>query len=485
VRGRLLAAAILLAASGCALDPQPAPCAAWTRADAAGACVARAWTLPGEHDALGDAWAQNVMVAVDGRGRGVVGFASTPGLEVLEETAPGSFALHASGGAVGGSVPSDLAAGLDGTVVFAWSVVAGSDQALYLSERDALGAWKEPASEADAFSFPTTAYEPRLATNRAGEWILAWNQWRSTPHYGVAVAERASADAPWIMPESRDDVLSMEIYFSNAPVIALNDAGQAIITWYQSLGGPLRAFVSERAGYDGGDPQPPGPAGPGAAFTRVTEADILSPDGAPVDSDPVAAVKPAIAADGSAAAAWAQENGQGATLVYLATRDAAGIWTRPRDLTDAFSIEVGYARGVQLAFGPGGDLYVVWYQDAGAGDAVYAARRRPDGTWAEDGRRPMRLSSEGAAALFPKIAVGPDGGAVVVWQEHVGGGPMRVAARRCGPADAAWGPIEPLSPATGDDAVHPAVAVGPGDRAVAAWAQGPGTKQRVMIARVE
>src|SRR5262249_25139952 len=156
---------------------------------------------------------------IDGRGRGVIGFAATPGLEVLEEMEdPGSFALHASGTAVGGSVPSDLAAGVGGTGVFAWCVVAGSGQGLYLSGRDPLGACEDPASEADAFSSPTTAYEPRLATNRSGEWILAWNQWRSTPHYGVAVAQRPSPTAPWIMPSGPDDVLSMDLFFSNAPV---------------------------------------------------------------------------------------------------------------------------------------------------------------------------------------------------------------------------------------------------------------------------
>lgn len=469
---RLALAVLAFAAAGCELSPMPGACAAWEQADAAGACAARAWTLPGAGDALGDPWAQTVMVAIDGRGRGLVGFASTPGLELLEETAPGTWHLRLTGTAVGGSVPSDLAAGADGAAVFAWTVITGSDQTVFLSERDAAGTWKEPERLADAVSFPTTAYQPRLATNRAGEWILAWNQWRSTPHFGVAVAQRSSSSAPWSMPADADDVLSLPIFFSNAPVIALNDAGQAIITWYQSLGGPLRAFVSQRPG-------------PGAPFTRVTADDILSVDGAPVDSDPIAAVKSAIAPDGRAAAAWAQENGQGDTLVYLATRDAAGTWTRPRDLDDAFSLPHGYARGVQVAFGPGGDLYVVWYQDAGAGNAVYAARRRADGTWSEGGQSPVRLSSEGAVGLFPRLAIGPGGGVVVVWSERAGAGPLRVAARRTGPATEPWGAVEVLSPPTGDDAVQPAVAVGPGDRALAAWAQGPGTMARVMVARVE
>ena len=75
--------------------------------------------------------------------------------------------------------------------------------------------------------------------------------------------------------------------------------------------------------------------------------------------------------------------------------------------------------------------------------------------------------------------------AVVVWSEHEGDGPMRIAARRTGAASEPWGPIEVLSPETGEDAVHPSVAMGPGDRAIAAWAQGPGAAQRVMIARVE
>lgn len=457
--------------AGCALPPL-GPCPAWTALDDAGACLPRAFTLPSAADAQGDPWAQSVMVAVDGRGLGLVGFATTGGLEVLEETAPRSFTLRRAGEAVHGAVPSDLAAGPDGAAVFTWAVIEGSAQVLYSSERDAAGTWHEPQDRGDAFSFEPTAYEPRLAVNGAGEWLLAWNQYRSTPHYGVAVAQRASSAAPWRLPADRDDVLSLPIYFSNAPVIALNDAGQAIITWYQSLGGALRAFVSERRG-------------PGQPFARVTEADTLSPDGAPVDSDPIAAVKPAIAPDGSAAAAWAQENGEGDVLVYLATRDAASAWTRPAGLGDAFGLAPGYARGVQVAFGPRGDLYVVWYQDTGTGDAVYAARRRPDGTWAEDGRHPIRLSTSGAEAVFPRLAVGPGGSAMVVWSEREGDGPLRVAARRTGAAVEPWGPIEPLSPATGEDAVLPAVAVGPRDRAVVAWAQGKGQAQRVMIATVE
>jgi hypothetical protein len=128
---------------------------------------------------------------------------------------------------------------------------------------------------------------------------------------------------------------------------------------------------------------------------------------------------------------------------------------------------------------------VVWYQDAGLGDVVYAARRRPDGAWAEDGRHPFLISSRGATGFFPRIAVGPDGGALVVWNERVGKGPVRVAARRTGAAGEPWGPVEMLSPAGPDDAVYPAVAVGPHDRAMVAWSGGPAPAPRLFVARVE
>ena len=454
------------------VKPSGECCPAWTLADASGACRARSWTLPVARDALGDPGSKLVAVAIDTRGRGLVAFASSSGLELLEESGPGAWTLRRPGLAVGGVTPGDLVAGADGTAAFTWVTLSGSNQTVYLSERDARGAWKDPESAAEAFSFPTTAYAPRLATNVRGEWLLVWNQWMSTPNYGVAVARKASAHEAWKRPAGRDDVLSLPINFSNTPVVALDDAGQGIIAWYQSLGGPLMAFVSERAS-------------PAAAFTHPGKQDFVSAPGGAIDSDPVASVKPAIAADGSAAAAWTQENGKGATLVYLATRDAAGRWTRPRDLDDAFSLPTGYARGVQLAFGPRGELYVVWYQDAGAGNEVYAARRRRDGTWAEAGRTPIRLSSGGVAGLYPRLAVGPEGGVVVVWTERAGAGLMRIMARRADGVRGAWGPLERLSPETGDDAELPAVAVGPHDRAVAAWAQGPGPAQRVFVAQVE
>ncbi len=470
---RVLAlAAIPLVAVACRRTPPGGACPVWTTARA-GACEKRPFVLPAAP--VADVWAAYPLVAIDARGRGIVAFASAPGLGVAEETAAGAWTVRRPTAALdGSSVLGALAAGPDGTAVVAWGQVEKGQGAgpVYLSERGPEGAWKDPSGPADAISFPPWAYGPTIAVNAKGEWLVAWNQSMTTPNRGVAVARRRSWSEPWQRPAGPDDVLSPRIFYCNMPVIALDDAGDALVTWYQSVGGPLMALYSERRGAD-------------AAFVPAGLTGYLSAPGGAVDSDPYGDVKPVVFPDGSAAVAWTQEDGKGHTLVYLATRDKGGAWHRPAGLDDAFSIAQGYARSVNLAAGPRGDLYVVWYQDAGFGNVVYAARRRPDGTWTEDGRHPVRLSTPGAAGIFPRVAVGPEGGVMVVWNEREGKAPMRVAARRTGGAGDPWGPIEVLSGAGPDDAVYPAVAVGPHDRAMVAWSGGPARAPRLFVARVE
>lgn len=229
-------------------------------------------------------------------------------------------------------------------------------------------------------------------------------------------------------------------------------------------------YASERATADG-------------ELSRPAKEDFLSPPGAPVDSHPVANPRPSLSESGEAAVVWTQENGKGAIAVFLATRDRQGTWTRPKDLDDSFSPAVGTARCAQLAFSPAGELHVIWYQDRGDGDAVYAARRDASGRWLEDGHHPTRLSAPDAIAYAPALAVGPGGGVVAAFTEETKG-QTRIAARRAGAADQPWSAEEMLSP-RGEAVGDPAVAIGPGDRAVVAWTQGPFGKARVVTARIE
>lgn len=467
------------------LEPLPSPtvesaCPAWTTVDPSGGCQARSWALAGAEEGMGPAGARAVSVAIDGRGKALVGWqVDAPGLSgiaVAEEKAAGVFALRSptihvvTNPVVAHAGQTVVAAGADGQAVVTWSQ-GGEGEASYIfaSARDAEGHWADPLTVEDSVSFQPRAVQPFVLTSPRGEWILAWNQWYDV-NFGVALADRRPGDAGWTRPKQGDDVLSVPIFYSNAPRVALDSHGAGLVVWFQSTGGPLMVYASERATADG-------------EFSHPAKDDFLSAAGAPVDSHPVANPRPALSESGEAAVVWTQEDGKGNIPVFLATRDREGVWSRPKGLDDSFSPAAGPARCAQVAFGTGGELYVIWYQDQGEGDAVLAARRDASGTWLEDGKHPARLSAADAIAYAPALAVGPKGGVVAVFTEEVKG-QARIAARRTAGGNLPWGAEEMLSPA-GEAARDPAVAIGPGDRTVVAWAQGPFTQARVATARVE
>src|SRR5262249_10957573 len=144
--------------------------------------------------------------------------------------------------------------------------------------------------------------------------------------YGVAVSTAPTVGAAFTRPTSADDVLSPPVFFSNAPRPALDARGGGLVSWYQSLGGPLRVLVSSRADA-------------GSAFAHVTETSAISPDGGAVDS--AAPPDPATSSDGSSVVAWGQEDGRGGIGVYFARRVSGGALEIPSGLDDRLSIGDG------------------------------------------------------------------------------------------------------------------------------------------------
>jgi hypothetical protein len=404
-----------------------------------------------------------VNVAVSGEGEPIASWietSGTTGRTAVGEASGAGLVVRYPGEALGGTaVQSDVAAGPDRAALVTWkSQFPGEEARVFVSERAPDGAWTDPASAEDAFSFLPTAYEPRPIFFPNGDRLLVWNQWMSTG-YGVAVAERSPSGA-WRRPANADDVLSQPYLFSNAPTPAVNERGDALISWYQSGGASLLAWQSERFGYDG-------------AFSRPGPDDYLSVPETPVDSHPVANPKPALSPDGHGAVTWTQENGKGSVLVYLATRTPDGQWTAPSSVDDALSPRLGYARCPQIAFAPEGDLFVVWYQDIGAGNRVVAAHRAAGGEWVEPGREPTLLSTPGIEAIL-----------LAVWSERREEGWV-IAARRRGAAGTAWGEIEVLSPPGAGTAAQPDAAIGgAGEVAIVGWSQGDGEATKAYFATV-
>ena len=404
-------------------------------------------------------------LAVDGRGRAIAVWESSRDgksvVTVAEETSTGAWTTRDPGAALGGrdSAPS-VAAGADGAAIVAW-VHATDPSGVFVSEREASGEWRDPRSP-----FAANAVEPCVASSASSEQLIAWCQ-QSAGTWGVAIADRMPGQA-WRRPAGADGVVSPSILFANQPRLALDARGDALVAWYQSEGVPLMTYVSERRGAEG-------------SFSHPSTPEHLSAGGAPVTSDPFANPRPALGPHGEAAVVWVQDDGEGGTRVYLATRAALGAWTHPADLRDSFSLGSRVARGAQVAFGAAGELYVVWSERLGAEETVVAARRAPDGRWTDAGRAPAKLS-RGRLAYAPCIVAGPLGGVLATWVEEDGAATRRIVARRTG-SDRPWELPEQLSRETPADPGVPLATVGPGDRAVVAWTAG--AADRVVFARIE
>ncbi len=268
------------------------------------------------------------------------------------------------------------------------------------------------------------------------------------------------------------------MFFSNAPQIAVGNNGDAVITWYQATPPPgstdpnapsdgLRLFVSERFRTDG-------------EFSRPAIEDWISPDGPPLASHPVRNPVVAVGDFGEALVFWSQEHPSGATGLFSASRDGLGEWTTPQDIDDTFGPLREDAACIEVVFASTGEAHVTWFDGPPGATTVYTARRSPDGRWDDPPTTP--ISTDARPAQDPRIAVGPDGEAVVVWSERGDDNRWRVMGRRRGPEALAWGDAVELSDPSEGDALGPAVAIGPDGTLAAAWGVGPIGAQTVSVA---
>lgn len=413
-----------------------------------------------------------LALAVDGSGRAVFAWEKGAQLTLAEEVSAGDLRLSQGPSIPGRPHLIDVAAGPQGEAVVMWRQAgflgqSDDDGAIFLSRRPPGGAFQHDATPV---SVGNDAYGPRAAIGPSGDILLVFNQWTGE-HYAVAWANPSGLEDVPSFATSQSEALSPPTYFSNSPMPAVGADGSLLVSWYQSPGGPLMTYVSERLGRKG-------------ALSHPAADDFLSAPGGPIDSHPIANPRPRVHDDGQAAVVWTQEDGEGHVSAFLATRDAAGVWYPPKDLHDTLDAREGYARCIVLTFDRDGALFIAWERDA----TIEAAVRLADGTWRTPRGVPEMLSTPGARALDPALAAGRDGGVVLVYREAEPGQPYRVKARRWDRARAAFGDTEAISPEVDEDAQAPLIAMGgPDDRAVVAWPSGDsaGAHQRVRFVTLE
>lgn len=237
------------------------------------------------------------------------------------------------------------------------------------------------------------------------------------------------------------------------PQVAMDGSGNALAVWQQHDGTRYNVWSNRYA------------AGTGWGVAALIETDNVSDA-----SDPQIAVN----ANGNAMAVWAQHDGARRNIV--ANRYTVGTGWGAVALLETDN--AGNAMEPQVAMDASGNGLAVWTQDDGTHVAVMANRYTAGSGWGT--AAPIETNSAGDANET-RIAIGANGNALVVWQQHDG---MRINiwSNRY-TTGTGWGTAELIETDNAGDAYSPRIAFDANGNAQAVWSQFDGTRSNIMANR--
>jgi hypothetical protein len=149
----------------------------------------------------------------------------------------------------------------------------------------------------------------------------------------------------WTYPTDLNDNISPDGQDAGHPWVAMDNIGNAIITWRQSDGSKDQIFKSEYRN--------------GAWTHPASLTDNISPDGQD-------AYYPQVAIDnrGNAIITWYQNDGSNSQIFKSEYRN--GVWSNPTGLTDNISLDGQDAYEPQVAMDNSGNAIVTWDQSDGS-----------------------------------------------------------------------------------------------------------------------
>jgi hypothetical protein len=218
-----------------------------------------------------------------------------------------------------------------------------------------------------------------------------------------------------------------------SPLVSVDSAGNATAVWRRYRGGKL---IYESAVRQAGGPW----STPSRFFGGLEDAYGLQ-----IAVDPL----------GNETAIWGRRLGR-SWVVQSATRSVGGSWSVPVTLSAA-----GAGSALVVA-GPEGTVTAVWLleREEGWRSVVQSATRPAGGIWSA----PVAVSPPKKAARSPQIALDPQGGATVVWEEEYSGA-IESSTRS---SEEIWSAPATLS-ANGVRGAWPQVAVDAQGNATAVW----------------
>lgn len=284
----------------------------------------------------------------------------------------------------------DLALAPNGAATAVFDGELAHGYGVLLSHRPPRGSWRRPRTLAS--SARGTLHEPQVAVDARGETIVAWVR---EEHFGFRWVQALILDRHG-RPRGRVQALSPTGGHSAELRLALNDKGDAVLTWSQEerTRRPIEASARTRGG-------------------RFTAAVVVS---RATDVEPTVTIDP----QGDACLLFTriiraqptpEEQGpetRSVTTVEAATRPARGRWTAPRQLA---SIGSESTSEQQIALSPASDRVIaIWIKGRARfdGGRVEASVGDMSGHW----QAPLTISAYG---FGPSVAVGRDDTAIAAW----------------------------------------------------------------------
>ncbi|MDO8213046.1 HtaA domain-containing protein [Conexibacter sp. CPCC 206217] len=364
---------------------------------------------------------------------------------------------------VGMRMRSDLALDRAGTATLAW---AQSDdqstmwtdpavQSVRVSRRPAGASWQTPQEIASvaraASSNYTVIVGPKVAVDGAGRATVAWGE-RTAADSVTVRAATAAADGSWSAPATLATVTAPSTSFTIAVDVAAD--GDAAIAWQ----GAAAVELATRAGAAGAWSAP--------QTVDATTVDIADTIGLGRDQDDALTIVWRTGADNATREIKTRTRAAGGGLGAVATlTTAAGFASRPAVAVDAAGAAVatwGSDAGPRAAARPAGSS-AVWTPPAVLASGSANAATTQTGA-------PARITG---GTGIPSAAFDAHGTATVVWPEAADAGagtPSRVRAQRFG-NDGSWGAAETVAEeaTAANPAVWPRIALGPDGAATVAW----------------
>jgi hypothetical protein len=237
-----------------------------------------------------------------------------------------------------------------GNTVITWKQSDGTNQQIFKSEYRS-GSWIHPSSLTDNISpdGQEAAY-PQIAMNNSGNTVITWEQSDGAENQIFKSEYRSDS---WTHPSGLTDNISVDEQIASSPQVAMDDAGNTVITWQQMDNvNKAQVFKSE---YRSG------------SWTHPSSlTDNISPDDQTAWNQQVAMDNL-----GNTVITWDQRDTGGVTSQIFKSEYRSGSWTHPIDLTDNISPNGQHATRPQVAMGDSGSAVITWYQSDGTDNQIF------------------------------------------------------------------------------------------------------------------